>query len=154
MKAPDYGRQSPNRRRSMARETTYRGMWGDWQGLLAKLEANKDELPQLEPFRIKLAGILTQAVDINQQQEAMRASKQEASRQLRRLASEGNRLAALARAAVKEHYGIRKEKIAEFGLQPFRGRKAKSAAGTPPPQPPATEQPETRTLPAPTDPKP
>ena len=138
----------------MARETTYRGMWGDWQGLLTKLEANKDELPQLEPFRIKLGGILAQALGINQQQEAMKASKQEASKQLRKLASEGNRLAALARAAVKEHYGIREEKIAEFGLQPFRGRKAKPAAGTPARQPLATGQPETPTLPAPTDPKP
>ena len=138
----------------MAKQTTYRGMWGDWQGLLTKLEANKEELPQLEPFRIKLGGILTQALGINQQQEAMKASKQEASKQLRKLASEGNRLAALARAGVKEHYGIREEKIAEFGLQPFRGLKTKLAAKKPAPQAPAPEKPETPTVPAPTDPKP
>jgi hypothetical protein len=138
----------------MAKQTTYRGMWGDWQGLLTKLEANKEELPQLEPFRIKLSGILTQALSINHQQEAMKASKQEASKQLRKLALEGNRLATLARAAIKEHYGIREEKIAEFGLQPFRGRKVKLAAKAPVPQAPATEKPETPALPAPTDPKP
>ena len=138
----------------MPRETTYRGMWGDWQSLLGKLAANIIELPQLEPFRIKLGLILTQALGINQQQEAMRASKQEASKQLRKLASEGNRLAALARAAIKEHYGIREEKIAEFGLQPFRGRKVKPAATAPASQTPAPEQPETPTLPAPSDPKP
>lgn len=138
----------------MARETTYRGMWGDWQSLLGKLEANISELPQLEPFRIKLGAVLSQALGINQQQEAMRASKQEASKQLRKLASEGNRLAALARAAVKEHYGIRDEKIAEFGLQPFRGRKAKPAAVAPAPQASAPEKPETPNVPAPADSKP
>ena len=138
----------------MAKQTTYRGMWGDWQGLLTKLEANREELPQLEPFRLKLAGTLTQALSINQQQEAMRASKQEASKQLRKLAIEGNRLATLARVAIKEHYGIREEKIAEFGLQPFRGRKVKLAAKAPAPQAPAPEKPETPALPAPADPKP
>ncbi len=136
----------------MAKQTTYRGMWGDWQGLLTKMEANRAELPQLEPFRIKLIGILTQALSINHQQEAMRASKQEFSKQLRQLASEGNRLAALARAGIKEHYGIREEKIAEFGLQPFRGLKTKPKA--PAPQTPAPGQPATPTAPASTDPQP
>lgn len=138
----------------MAKQTTYRGMWGDWQGLLIKLDANKNELPQLEPFRLKLGAILTQALGINQQQDAMRASKQEASKQLRKLAAEGNRLAALARAAVKEHYGIREEKIAEFGLQPFRGRKVKLAAKATGPKAPAPEKPETPALPVPADSKP
>ena len=109
----------------LSKKTTYRGMWGDWQSLAAKLEANKEELSQLEPFRIKLLAILSQAYEINQRQDAMRASKQEASKQLRQLALEGNRLASLARMGIKEHYGNREEKIAEFGLQPFRGRKAK-----------------------------
>lgn len=138
----------------MARETTYRGMWGDWQGLLAKVVANIGELPQLEPFRVKLAAILVQALGINQQQDAMRASKQEASKQLRKLATEGNRLAAVMRAAIKEHYGIREEKIAEFGLQPFRGLKTKLPAKAPASQTPASGKPETPAVPAPTDPKP
>lgn len=125
------------------RETTYRGMWGDWQNLMGKLEANKAELPQLEHFRTKLAAILVQVLAINQQQDAMKASKQEASKQLRKLTADGNRLAALARAAIKEHYGIREEKIAEFGLQPFRGRKAKPASEPSAPEEPGTPTPET-----------
>lgn len=40
--------------------------------------------------------------------------------------SEGQRLASVVRSAVKEHYGVREEKLAEFGMQPFRGRKPKS----------------------------
>ena len=40
------------------------------------------------------------------------------------LSSLGIRSAALSRRrlAIKQHYGIRSEKLAEFGLQPFRGR--------------------------------
>jgi hypothetical protein len=133
----------------MARETTYRGIWGDWQGLLTKLEANLGESPQIEPFRLKLVAILAQVLGISRQQDAMRASKQEASKQLRQLMAEGSRVAAVMRVVIKDHYGPREEKIAEFGLQPFRGRKAKPA-----PQAPAPGQPETPALPAPSEPKP
>ncbi len=110
----------------MARqERTYSGILGFLQRLLMALEANRAELPQLEPFLTKLAALLSQALEINQQQAALRASKQEASRQLRRLISDGLRLSNVVLTAVREHYGSRTEKIAEFGLQPFRGRKVK-----------------------------
>jgi len=51
--------------------------------------------------------------------------------------TEGGRLTALLRHALKQHYGIRSEKLAEFGLQPFRGRKqpepsTPATPGTPP----------------------
>lgn len=111
----------------MARETKYTGMTGDLQRLSGTMEANKEELPHLEPFRLKLGGILTQVLDVSQEQAALKARKQETSKQLRRLLSEGQRLATVVRAAVKEHYGVREEKVAEFGVQPFRGRKSKKA---------------------------
>jgi hypothetical protein len=62
------------------------------------------------------------------------------TRQLQEALVEGQRLATVLRLAIKEHYGIRSEKLAEFGLQPVRGRprKAKPAAPEPPapaPQP-------------------
>ena len=50
----------------MSRETTYAGMVGDWQKLLVTLEANIAEIPQLEPFRAKLAGMVTQGVGRHQ----------------------------------------------------------------------------------------
>ena len=115
----------------MARETKYQGMWGDWQSLMGKVEANKDEVPQLEPFRLQLGVVLNEALKINLQQEDTKATKQEASKRLRKLSLEGNRLAALLRQGIKQHYGVREEQIAKFGLQPFRGRKAKPAPGEP-----------------------
>jgi hypothetical protein len=125
----------------MARETTYSGILGDLQRLLVKIEANIAQLPQLEPFRAKLAAMLVQVLEINKQQDFLRAGKQEASKQMKLLVVECQRLASVIRSVIKEHYGIREEKIAEFGLQPFRGRKAK-----------APQAPETPELPEAPDP--
>ena len=124
----------------MARETRNAGILGDLQGLSATMDANKDQLPHLEPFRVKLAGVVTQALDATKEKAALKASKQESSKKLQRLLSDGQRLANVVRTAVKEHFGPREEKVVEFGVQPFRGRKAKAAAATPPPTttPPGT----------------
>jgi hypothetical protein len=45
--------------------------------------------------------------------------------------TEGQRLANAMRSMIKAHYGIRTEKLAEFGLQPFRGRSRKTKKPTP-----------------------
>jgi hypothetical protein len=123
----------------MAKETTYAGMMGDWQRLHELVEANKAEIPQLEPFLAKLETLLEQALEVTKRQGAMRAAKQEASKDMRKLASQGNRLATVVRQILKEHYGITEEKLAEFGLQPFRGRTRKAAPGQP--QSPGTPTP-------------
>ena len=52
--------------------------------------------------------------------------------------TEGERLANVLQLAVKQHYGIRSEKLAEFGLQPFRGRIRKAKTPDPAPQTPTT----------------
>jgi hypothetical protein len=128
------------------KETTVAGKVGDWQRLLAPLAANGDELKHLEVPRARLAEMVAQAADLKKQQAAQRAAKQASSRQLQEMLNEGQRLATLLRQSVKQHYGIRSEKLAEFGLQPFRGRKQK-AASTPtskpatPPAPGATPPP-------------
>ena len=124
----------------MARkETTYAGVLGDWQRLLPPLAANASDLPHLEAPRGKLQTLLSEALEISKSQAALTAEKQEASKRLKELIAEGRRLATVLRLAVKEHYGLRSEKVAEFGLQPFRGRKAKPdtpvTPGTPAPSP-------------------
>ena len=136
------------------KETTNAGVLGSIQRLLGTLEANSKDLPHLEVPRTKLGTMLARALEINQQQAAFTASKQEASKELKTLIVEGQRLANAMRAMVKEHYGIRSEKLAEFGLQPVRGRKARAKApqATPPgtPETPGTPSP----TPQPTTPTP
>ena len=129
----------------MARETRSAGIMGDLQRLSVTMDANKEQLPQMEPFRLKLASIVTQSLEAGKQQAALKVSKQESSQQLRRLLAEGQSVAHVVRTAVKDHFGPRDEKVAEFGLQPFRGRKIKAApekpAPTTPPAPAGTAEP-------------
>lgn len=116
-----------------SRETRTAGVLGDLQNLSMAMEANKDQLQDLEPLRLKFAGIVTQTLTVRQQQAAFQASKQESSKQLQKLLTEGKAMADVLRTAVKSHFGPREEKIVEFGLKPFRGRKVKAAPETPTP---------------------
>ncbi|HBL27260.1 MAG TPA: hypothetical protein DD490_10535 [Acidobacteria bacterium] len=110
----------------------------DWQRLIPTLVANSADLPHLEAPRRQLEAILAETGTLLQQQAALAASRQEVSRRLQTLVAEGRQLAAFLRAGVKQKYGRRAEKLAEFNLLPFRGRKAakpeeaarKKSAGT------------------------
>jgi len=112
---------------------------GSLQRLQGKLEANSADLPHLEAPRAQLRAMLTRFDELSKQQGAMRASKQEASKEMRTIVTEGQRLGNGMRRMVQIHYGTRSEKLAEFDLQPFRGRKAKAPVpetpGTPAPAP-------------------
>jgi hypothetical protein len=121
----------------MSRETTNAGKLGKLQRLSSALAANGGEIPHLEASRAMFDALLAKAQDAAKQQAAFTASKQEASKQLKTLLTEGERMANVLQLSVKQFFGIRSEKLAEFGLQPFRGRtKAKPAPETPEPVPP------------------
>ena len=120
----------------MAKEGTQTGQLGSLQRFSVALAANSSELTHLEASRLKLASIGDLAQDTAKRQAALRAEKQELSKQLRTLLVEGTRLANVLRKAVLAHYGIRAEKLAEFGLQPFRGRPRKAQTTPEGPQTP------------------
>jgi hypothetical protein len=124
----------------MAKERTHSGKFGEWQRLNVAVQANSTDLPHLETSRARLETLQGQGVDLTKEQAAFRANKQEKSQQLQAVIAEGSRLATFLRAAVKQHYGPTAEKLTEFGVQPFRGRKAKPApaptAGPPAPHTP------------------
>jgi hypothetical protein len=111
----------------MARKTTYNEIIGDLQRLSASLNSNAQDLGHMDGSRLKLDALLDRAMGISTQQAALKAGKQDLSRQIRQIIIDGQRLGNLLRFAVKEHYGPRSEKLAEFGVQPFRGRKTKPA---------------------------
>jgi hypothetical protein len=48
---------------------------GDWQKLLVTLAASIAEIPQLEPFRAQLSGMLAQAMDATQRQSDLLGSR-------------------------------------------------------------------------------
>jgi hypothetical protein len=105
-----------------------------WQLRLRALEANIDELGHLESGRNKLQGIENRAQDAFRSQSAATATKQEASKALAILIGEGRLVMSFLNAGLREHYGKDSEKLAEFNLLPFRGRRPKAE---PPPTPEA-----------------
>jgi hypothetical protein len=121
----------------MFRESTYKGKFGDWDRLNTMLTANGAELAHLEPLRVQLVASLAQGQAQAAQQAVHTAAKQDTSQQLRGTMVEGERLANLLRKALQQHYGIRSEKLVEFGVKTFRGRvRAAKPIPTPIPTPP------------------
>lgn len=93
--------------------------------LLKSGKANTEDVDHLEKHLGRLETFLSQVDEIEKQQAALTASKQEASKQLRTLLVDGTKVATFIKAGLREHYGNRAEKLVEFGLQPFRGRPRK-----------------------------
>ncbi len=121
----------------MSKETTYAGLLGDWRRILTAIIANLGQLPDLQGFVNRLEALLNRGYDLTRQQAAYTAGKQETSKQLKEVMKEGDRLATVLRKSLQSHYGPDAEKLAEFGLQPFRGRKPKEEPK--PANPPAPE---------------
>jgi hypothetical protein len=124
----------------MANETLGETLSG-WQELTTSLATNSADLPHLEAHRAQLADLLKTAQDLGMQQAAFTASKQEVSKKLEAIFVQGRQIAAFLRVGVKQHYGPRAEKLVEFGMRPFRGRR--SAQAKPPAVPPPTVHPPT-----------
>ena len=82
--------------------------------------------------------MITRVLDAADRQAFHTAGKQEASQQLQAALVEGERMATVLQMAVKQHYGIRSEKLADFGMKPFRGRNRKGTSEEKP-KPPAVE---------------
>ena len=107
----------------MAYETTNVAKLGALQQFATAIAANTAELPQLEKSTLQFVEMVSTLQGIAKEQATLVASKQEASKQFKTLLVECQRLASVLRAAIKQHYGIRSERLAEYNLQPFRGRK-------------------------------
>jgi hypothetical protein len=115
------------------------------------LTTNKAELPDLEASRVKFDTMVGQTQDTANHQGALLGQKQDLSKQLRSQIIESERMANVMRKAIQAHYGIRAEKLAEFGIQPFRGR-PRTAKTTPTPAPTPAPTPEPPTTQHPTAP--
>lgn len=109
----------------MSKETTYAGIRGEWQGLNAPLAENPPGLEHLEPFRLKLVTALERSLEITKEQTGLAARKQELSKELQLVMADGQRVAAVIRKSLRQHFGPRAEQLTAFTIKPFRGRKVK-----------------------------
>ena len=108
---------------------------GRLQRLLARVNSNREELQHVEPIRSRFEGVIGDLDGAAERQASLTARKQDASQELSNLLTEAERLATILLLAIKQHYGIRAEKLAEFGLQPFRGRPGNTQPGPEPSAP-------------------
>jgi hypothetical protein len=95
---------------------------GEWDNLAATVEANAVELAYLTETRTQLLVTLEAAKTANVRQAALLAQYQQATRDLEKLLSEGGDLATRIRNGIRTQYGLKSEKLTEFGLQPRRKR--------------------------------
>ena len=124
-----------------SRHTRQSDVIKQWQSLVSALADNIGDLQHLSSRFVKLQGILGESISVLQEQATARASKQAASRRLEDLLSEGQKVATFLNVGVREHYGNRSEKLAEFHLQPLRGRRPLGRTEPePPPQPEIAQQ--------------
>ena len=120
----------------MSRVPLYMHKVAGWEVTNTGMTANQTQLQHLETLRVSLEERTVLFKSLFAEHAALTTSKQEIAKQMQELFREVETLAALLRAAVRQHYGKDSEKLIEFGLQPFRGLKTSS------PKPPAPEAPE------------
>ena len=117
----------------MARvEKSYADVVAGWKDLRGGLTANVAELSHLELHAMQLAEFLEDTESLSAQQAIHTSAKQQVTKQIEELIDLGQKLATFLRSGVKQRYGNRSEKLVEFGLQPFRGKK-RPAEPIPPP---------------------
>lgn len=84
------------------------------------LAANSADLPHMDVPRQKVEAVLTELKDLTAQHASLIAAKQDISKRLDELNTDGLRLLTFVDAAVRQQYGNRSEKLVEFDQKPFR----------------------------------
>lgn len=94
----------------------------------------------LEKTHAQLQGYVDEIDKLQAERDFHEARKQEATQRIQEILPEGRRTATFLRRILKQQLGPRNEKLAAFGIQPFRGRKRSRKAGTAEPSPAARNQ--------------
>ena len=96
-----------------------------WERLLAAVEENRKDLPFLEMFQAQLGKEMDCVRNLRDRKAALKAETRLATRDLRVFLERGRDLASRIQAGARAHYGIRSEKLTEFGIRLRRPRKAR-----------------------------
>ena len=115
---------------------TFAALMGTGDHLLVTIQANTADLAHLEETRLQLAASMDVARGVSVRQDTVRSLFQQATRDLEKAMSDTQELITRLRNGIRTKYGLRSEKLAEFGMQPRRApvRKVK-VKPAPVPQP-------------------
>jgi hypothetical protein len=125
----------------MAQLRKYLNCLSGWDEVSAAVEAHAAELPHMEMVRPELQGLIEEALSLAAQLNALRASKQQARKRLLQVIRLGQGMVDVMRTAARQRFGPDSEILAEFGVQPFRGRPRASQSETPDPDNPESPTP-------------
>lgn len=123
----------------MAR-TSFADVMTEADGLLIKVQANAADLGHLETNRSRLSTALEGAKEASIRQAASRAQFQQATRDMEGFIAELKEQATRMRNGIRNQYGLKSEKLVEFGLQPRR-KPQRSKEDEPGPAPTPTPTP-------------
>ena len=107
----------------MATERRYMNRINGWAQVAAGVSSNPQGTEHLQPGAVRLQGLHTRAGELSVKQAALTTAKQEVTKELQQVLREGDALADFLRTGARAHFGADSEKMIEFGMQPFRGRK-------------------------------
>jgi hypothetical protein len=115
---------------------TFVALMGTGDHLLVTIQVNSADLAHLEETRLQLATSMDVARAVSVRQDTAKALVQQATRDLEKSMADTQELVTRLRNGVRTKYGLRSEKLTEFGMQPRRipVRKAKEKPA-PVPQP-------------------
>ena len=115
---------------------TFAALMGAGDHLLVSVQANSADLAHLEETRLQLGSSMDVAKTVSIRQDAAKALVQQSTRDLEKAMADTQELVTRLRNGVRTQYGLRSEKLTEFGMQPRRApvRKAKQKPA-PVPQP-------------------
>jgi hypothetical protein len=119
--------------------TTFANFVEEGDRLLVTVEANKEDLAFLEETRTQLVTVMEGAKAASVRQDSFKAQFQQATRDLEGFFSQGRELLTRLRNGIRTKYGLRAEKLAEFGMKPRRkaqrAKKQKEPGPVSPPNP-------------------
>ncbi|HSK75125.1 MAG TPA: hypothetical protein VLQ45_01590 [Thermoanaerobaculia bacterium] len=121
-------------------KTSFADVMTEADGLLVKVQANAADLGYLEANRNLLAAAFEGAKEASVRQAASRAQCQQATRDLEGFLAELKEQVTRMRNGLRHQYGLKSEKLVEFGLQPRR-KPQRSKENGPVPAPPPTPAP-------------
>jgi hypothetical protein len=107
----------------MRKRMSFAVITAEWEQLLAAVEANRDDLPQAEALRVQLEASLEDLRALQAQRAALEANRLRATQDLRICFDQGRALASRLREWVRGQYGVRGDKLIEFGMKPRRKRR-------------------------------
>lgn len=104
----------------MSKTSSQEGILSDWAQVLAAVEAHREDLTHIEDLRAGLAASAEALQTLRSDRGRLQMEIQSMTYEIQRALDHGKDLASRLRAGVRSTFGIRSDKLSEFGIKPIR----------------------------------